>query len=347
MNAELNILGYTVDDLVSWFKEVHGKGKFHAAATYKEIFQQGGRTVSQLEEFAKSSRLAEAVEAALRFPVGDLIDTQEDGGVCKFATRLQDGNVIESVVIPHEGRTTLCVSSQVGCKLGCTFCSTGTMGFVRNLSAAEIVNQVYSAIFALGRPIRNIVFMGMGEPLDNLDNVVQAIRVIGEPQGLNIPPTQISVSTAGMVPQIAKLGAAGLPNLKLAISLHTVDNDLRSRLMPINKVYDLTALKEALRNYPLPKKCNFLMEYILLSGVNTSRADAEALAQWCEELPMRINLIPYNPPTDTAEFKRPSEEEMRQFHEWCIELGLFTMVRVSRGDKIAAACGQLRKELEG
>jgi 23S rRNA (adenine2503-C2)-methyltransferase len=253
---------------------------------------------------------------------------------------LSGGVRVESVILPIRGRTTLCVSSQAGCRMGCAFCATGAMGFVRDLTAAEILAQAEDAR-GCGHAVGNIVFMGMGEPLDNLPAVAEAIRVLADPRGWNIPCRRITVSTAGHVDGLRALGELRLPNLRLAVSLNAADDALRDRLMPLNRRYPLKALKEALRAFPLGKRGVVLVEYVLLAGVNDSREQARQAARFLDGLPVRVNVIPYNGGSAPV-FVTPSPERVREFGSWLMQEGLFVRTRLSRGAEVAAGCGQLK-----
>ena len=268
----------------------------------------------------------------------------------------------ESVIIPMTsfgGSTwfTLCVSSQVGCRMGCTFCETGRMGLLKNLSAGEIVRQRLVAMkpregggasrvrrrephryFADG--IQNIVFMGMGEPLDNFDNVAQAIRVFSEPMGMNFPLTQITVSTVGRVDGLRKLGELKWINLRIAISLNAAQDKLRDELMPVNKGMPLAELKRALVEYPLAPRGRYLIEYVMIKGVNDSAADVEAVAGFCAGLRCIVNVIPYNPQRFAA-FETPSDETILRFLQALKERGIFVKRRVTHGRELMGACGPL------
>ncbi|MGN6369185.1 MAG: 23S rRNA (adenine(2503)-C(2))-methyltransferase RlmN [Phycisphaerae bacterium] len=274
----------------------------------------------------------------------------------------------ESVIIPMTsfGGTrwyTLCISSQVGCRMACSFCETGRMGLLQNLTAGQIVRQrlVARAIRLEGRVeeaggeirkakyfadgIQNIVFMGMGEPLDNFENVVQAIRVFTEPAGLDFPHGQITVSTVGRVDGLRKLAeiCRSEPvwrNLRIAISLNAANDKLRNELMPVNKAMPLAELKGALVEYPLAPKARFLIEYVLIKGVNDSRADAEAVIDFCRDLPCIVNLIPYNPQR-FATYETPEEPAILAFLNHLKERGIFTKRRVTHGRELMGACGQL------
>lgn len=323
----------------------YGKGDFHAAALYREIFKKGRRSGSfeNVPEFRASPSLSRQLARDVRFPDCRIIGQQEDG-VLKFATALHDGNTIESVIIPAASRATLCVSSQAGCRMGCTFCATGMNGFFRNLSAEEIVWQVYAARFTFKSKIDNIVFMGMGEPFDNFDNVIQAIRVISDQRGLDISQSHITISTAGHAEGIKNLAKAGLPKLHLAVSINAADDGLRSSLMPINKKYPLGVIKEVLRAFPLCKKGVFFIEYVLLSGINDSRAMAKKLVRYVKGLPVRVNVIAYNR-NNSLPYLSPSGKQVKRFCNWLIEENIFVRKRQSRGQSILAACGQLKGSL--
>ncbi|HVT79503.1 MAG TPA: 23S rRNA (adenine(2503)-C(2))-methyltransferase RlmN [Phycisphaerae bacterium] len=277
----------------------------------------------------------------------------------------------ESVIIPMTSYRstnwhTLCISSQVGCRMGCTFCETGRMGLIQNLSAGEIVRQRLAArllrkadghmeitepldhkkrgrlaahsYFADG--IQNIVFMGMGEPLDNFDNVTQAIRVFAEPQGMNFPMTQITVSTVGRVDGLRKLGELRWPNLRIAISLNAAHDKLRDELMPVNKGMPLADLKQALLDYPMSPRGRYLIEYVLIKGVNDSPADARAVAAFCGNLRCIVNVIPYNPQRYAA-FETPTDETILAFMGELKSHGIFVKRRITHGRTLMGACGQL------
>ncbi len=260
----------------------------------------------------------------------------------------------ESVIIPmrnfHGDRWfTLCVSSQVGCRMGCTFCQTGMMGLLSNLTSGQILQQLRTARELLradatdGLPIpdiRNIVFMGMGEPLDNFDAVTQAISAMAAPGEFNIPLSRITVSTVGRVDGIRKLSAMNWPTLRLAVSLTAATDSLRNELMPINKAVPLAQLRQALLDYPRTGRTRFLIEYVMLKDVNDSPADAEALARWCEALPVTVNLIPYNP-QNPARFAPSESETTVAFLTHLRKLGILAKRRATIGQPLMAACGQL------
>jgi len=264
----------------------------------------------------------------------------EHEGVVKVVFRLADGARVEAVVIPRPRRTTLCLSSQAGCRMGCLFCATGARGFVRDLRTEEIVGQLFAVRHVLGRAIDTIVFMGMGEPLDNIANVVQAIRVLRDQRGFDIAPRHITVSTAGLPDGLRQLGGLGLTGLRLAISLNAANDQLRSYLMPVNLTYPLSVLKLALQSYPLRKNEVFFIEYVLVKGVNDGPEHAAELTRFLDGLPVRVNVIAYNPGPDSR-FESPGPEACKGFCTLLVREGVFVRLRLSRGQAIQAACGQL------
>ena len=226
--------------------------------------------------------------------------------------------------------------------MGCLFCETGSNGFYRNLDTEEIVGQVYAARFHFGYDIRNVVLMGMGEPLNNFDNVVQAIRVLSDQRGLNIHRRHITVSTVGIINGIRKLAGLNWRDLNLAVSLNAPNDTIRSRIMPINRTAPMEKLRQALMDYPLKRKSAIFIEYVLINGLNDTRESARQLAEYLKPLKTKVNLIPVNPNTyaDTR-FETPSQEDMNRFYGWLTENGLFVRKRTARGLGLMAACGQL------
>jgi 23S rRNA (adenine2503-C2)-methyltransferase len=325
----MHLLALTCDECVAAFSAV-GTARVHAVAWYREALKHGR------PERKPDCRLPEGLEWG-----SPAIDAKaEQDGVVKIVFRFIDGARVEAVVIPAVGRTTLCVSSQAGCRMGCLFCCTGIKGFRRNLSCEEIVGQVFAVRHDLGQSIDNIVFMGMGEPLDNITNVVQAIRVMSDPRGFDIAPRHITVSTAGLPDGIRHLGTLGLPGLRLAISLNAANDELRSYLMPVNRRYPLAALKQALQSYPLKKREVFFIEYVLLKGVNDGPEHVAELVQFLKGIPARVNIIGYNSGIDSR-FENPGTEACQRFCALIAEAGVFVRLRSSRGHNIQAACGQL------
>ncbi|MGD9330927.1 MAG: 23S rRNA (adenine(2503)-C(2))-methyltransferase RlmN [Desulfobacterales bacterium] len=306
----------------------------------------------QVETFDAMSNLSKSLRAALSaaFVIGrmPLVKHEIAGdGAEKFLFELADKRRIESVLIPERNHTTLCISSQVGCAQNCRFCFTATGGWERNLTLGEILAQVRDIKYGLGAPesLTNIVFMGMGEPLANYRNVVDAIHLLTDKKtGLGFSRRKITVSTAGLVPQMAALGRD--TQINLAISLNAADNDTRSRLMPINRRYPIEVLLEACCRYPLRRNARMTFEYILLQGVNDRMQDARQLAKLLRPIRAKINLIPFNEHAGCG-FRRPSEAAILQFQQHLIEQGYTAIIRHSKGGDIAAACGQLKASAEG
>lgn len=299
--------------------------------------------------------MADSVDTGELFTVSRVV---REGAAVKFClpagTYKEQHLESESVIIPmknfHGGQWfTLCVSSQVGCRMGCTFCQTGMMGLLAQLTSEQILQQIRTARELLradatpGLPvpdIRNIVFMGMGEPLDNFDAVTGAIAAICAPGEFNIPLSRITVSTVGRVDGIRKLAEMNWPSLRLAVSLTAATDALRSTLMPINKAVPLAELRQALLDYPQTRRTRFLIEYVMLHGVNDSLADAENLAKWCQGLPVTVNLIAYNPQTP-ARFSPSNSETIVAFLQHLRGLGILAKRRATIGQPLMAACGQL------
>ena len=267
-------------------------------------------------------------------------ERQARDGCRKLLFALEDGNLIESVLIPEEEHYTLCLSSQVGCAMGCRFCLTAKRGLVRNLTAGEIVNQVLAVKSLLlgGQPLTNLVFMGMGEPLANFAALVRALTILAAPWGLNFSPRRLTVSTVGLAPFIPRLGDAARANL--TVSLNAVDNETRSRLMPINRRYPLEEVLAACRAFPLPRHRRITFAYVLLKDINDTPVQARQLARLLRGFKAKINLIPFNPYPQLP-FAPPSEERVLQFQEILRQAHYPVFVRQSRGQDIGAACGQL------
>ncbi len=336
------------------YVESLGQPAFRGRQIMAWIYRPGVKEFSQMTDLAKVFREVLRKNAYLSEFADPIIERSEDGCI-KFAFRLEDGKRIESVLIPEEDRNTLCVSSQVGCAMNCSFCLTGTMGFIRNLIPSEIVNQVCAVRdFLIAEPpenligpveVTNIVFMGMGEPLNNFDNLITALSILTEQKGLDFAGRKITVSTCGIIPQIRPLGE--LSTVNLAISLHAIDDATRNKLMPINTRYSLDDLFKACRNFPMPKRRRIMFEYILLKGINDSDEDACMLAEKLRDIPCKINLLPYNESPDLP-YKSPSRERILSFQDILRKEKYSVFIRNSRGSDISAACGQLAgKKLPG
>ena len=318
----------------------YGKGAYHASAVYRRLYREMNTDVAGLKEFSDSREFAARLAADIKIDTGRVTFQKEQDQVVKFVTRLADGLKVESVIISMVHHKSVCVSSQVGCRMGCRFCETGKKGLVRNLEVAEIVGQVFAARKKFGPDVRNVVFMGMGEPFDNYDNVLKAIDVISEQRGLDIARRRITVSTAGLAEGIRKFGASGTPLVKLAISLNASNDRLRSELMPINRALPMDRLKEMLLAYPLKKKYIFLVAYVQIPGVNDRPEHAVELARYLKPLPSKVNLISFNPGSDSP-YRAPTEEEVERFRDLLIAGNVNIQKRSTRGRELMAACGQL------
>ncbi len=264
----------------------------------------------------------------------------------KFLFKLIDGRTVETVLIKmKENKYTVCVSTQVGCKVGCAFCLTAKGGFVRNLSAGEIVGQVWwmkkFKNFDENKAL-NVVYMGMGEPLDNYNNLIKAIKIISHPDGMNISTRRQTVSTSGIAPKIKKLGEENL-GVNLAISLHAVDDETREKLIPMNKAYNIKSVIDAIKKFPVDKRKKVMFEYLVIKNVNDDINAAKKLVKLLNGIPSKVNLIYFNPYPGT-DFKRPDEESMKKFQDYLINKGIMCTIRKSKGMDISAACGQLREK---
>ncbi|WP_022665787.1 23S rRNA (adenine(2503)-C(2))-methyltransferase RlmN [Desulfospira joergensenii] len=340
----LDILGTPLDRLIRFFEKDFGKGRFHAEVLFREIFKRGNPGFLQAPEFLGSPKFSAELEGRFRLDPGEVVHIFQEENLTKFITRLSDGLEIESVIIPMTRYHTLCVSSQVGCRMGCRFCETGRMGFKRSLSVSEITGQLYNARHTLQKEIKNIVFMGMGEPFDNYEAVMDAVQVMNEQKGFDVALRHITLSTAGLVPGIRRLAGLNLPNLRLAVSINGADDATRSKIMPVNRTYPLNTLKAALMKFPLSNRGTFLFEYILIRGLNDSPDHARNLADFIHPLPVRLNLIPFNP---VSGFKAepPRDSDMHEFAQLLTDKGVFVIKRWSKGRSVSAGCGQLGRNL--
>ena len=325
------------------FVESLGLPTYRGSQIFAWLYRPNITDFSQMTDLTKDLRETLATQASFDWPEIADVERSKDGTV-KYGFKLKDNNYIESVLIPEDGRNTLCVSSQVGCAMGCDFCLTGGMGFKRNLSPGEIVGQVVRVRNWLHDDedtklvLNNLVFMGMGEPLANFDNLLVALEILTYQRGLNFSDRRITVSTCGLVPKIKELGQKTRVNL--AVSLHSVDDSARSKLMPINNKYPVAELLEACKNFPMPKRKRIMFEYILIKDLNDSISDAEILAERLKDIPCKINLLPYNE-TSALSYQRPSDKKIELFQKTLWKAGYTVLVRSSRGSDISAACGQL------
>ncbi|UQZ88052.1 23S rRNA (adenine(2503)-C(2))-methyltransferase RlmN [Deltaproteobacteria bacterium Smac51] len=302
------------------------------------LFRRGVLDYEEMTDISKTSRRKLSEASRLYRP--QALEVTEDEEACKILWALEDGRHVESVLIRERGHLTLCLSSQVGCALGCRFCRTGTMGFIRNLTVAEIVGQVIGAkdFVREGESLTNLVFMGMGEPLLNRENVMKSLDIITDSDLLAVARKRISLSTVGIVPEMPRLAQG--PDIGLTISLSAPSDALRDEIMPVNKKYPLAELKKALAVWPLPRGRRITIAYVLLKGVNDSPKEAAALSRFVAGLKIKINLIPFNPWPD-APFEAPLRDTVERFREALVARHHTVIVRWSKGGKVSAACGQL------
>ncbi|MEQ1566002.1 MAG: 23S rRNA (adenine(2503)-C(2))-methyltransferase RlmN [Myxococcota bacterium] len=311
---------------------------------FKAIWQSG---VERIEDLPVRRELRAAIGSVGRLPrlEADRVLHSADG-TTKFLWRLHDGHTIESVLIPDGDRLTLCMSTQVGCAMACTFCLTGDLGLIRHLTTAEIARQPLQVQRTLppGRRITNLVLMGMGEPLHNLKALVPALRICLDDDGLVFSHRRITVSTVGLVPKMAELAAA-LP-VNLAVSLNATTEEQRRRIMPITARHSMAELLEACRTFPLPHGKRITFEYVMFEGFNDTLEDAARLYDLLRDIPTKVNLIPYNENPDRPTLKRPSDAVVKGFQDFLVQRGMSTSIRTTRGRDISAACGQLGKARE-
>ncbi|HBG45765.1 MAG TPA: 23S rRNA (adenine(2503)-C(2))-methyltransferase RlmN [Deltaproteobacteria bacterium] len=334
-----NLRDFTYEELLAEVAAMNER-PYRGEQIFRWVFYRRATDIASMTDISKAFR--ETLAAGYRITGNKLIDVKRSSdGTRKFLSELPDSSRIESVLIPETDRLTLCVSSQAGCALGCRFCMTGMAGFVRNLTLSELAGQVFSAYEILdeGEEITNIVLMGMGEPLSNYDNVVRFIGVLTGNLGFNFSHNKITLSTAGLVPAIKRFGEEATVNL--AVSLNATTDEVRERLMPINRKYPIAELMAVLRAYPLRSRKYITIEYVLISGVNDTDADARRLVRLLRGIPCKVNLIPFNP-FPGSDFARPSVERVDAFHSIVKKAGYTVIVRSSKGAEIQAACGQLK-----
>ncbi len=339
MNKTVNLLDFDASAMERFFAEI-GEKPFRARQVLRWIHQRGEDDFDRMTDLARGLRgkLREVARVEAPRVVGDSV---AQDATRKWLIRVDDANAVESVYIPETGRGTLCVSSQAGCTLDCAFCSTGKQGFNRNLSTAEIIGQLWIANRALGeeRVVTNVVMMGMGEPLLNLDNVIPALRLMLDDNAYGLSRRRVTVSTSGVLPGIDRLRDE-CP-VALAVSLHAPDDALRDTLVPVNRKYPIRELLGACRRYLERAPRDFVtFEYARLDGVNDSDAEARGLIDIASRIRCKFNLIPFNPFPGT-QFRRSSPERIRRFAEILQSAGLTVTTRKTRGDDIEAACGQL------
>lgn len=341
-----NIVGLSREELNERFLNL-GLKKFRSGQVWHWLYHKGVTSFEEMTTLSKTVREQLRQKFAIKRPMIIEKQTSMDGTI-KWLLQFEDGTKAETVFIPEEDRGTLCISSQVGCTLNCSFCHTGTQRLVRNLTPSELVGQILIAFDELsawpsaqaGRPVTNIVLMGMGEPLYNLDNVITALKIVMDNEGISISKRRITLSTSGIVPEIYKCGLE--TDVNLAISLHAVTDDVRNILVPINKKYPIKDLLRACREYPgVSNSRRITFEYVMLKGINDSISDAKALIRLMEGIPAKINLIPFNP-WPGSPYERSEKSQIEQFAKIILKAGYPSPVRTPRGDDILAACGQLK-----
>ena len=349
-SEKVNLLGLSPAKMEAFFLEI-GEKKFRAQQMLKWIHQYGESDFEKMTNMGKALRakLSEVSEVVLPEVVYE--DFSKDG-TRKWVMRMPGGSSVETVYIPEKDRGTLCVSSQIGCALDCSFCSTGKQGFNRDLTVAEIIGQLYVAAMSFHKPgerrerrITNVVMMGMGEPLLNFRNVVDAMHLMMDDNAYGLSKRRVTLSTSGVVPMIDRLG--DVTDVSLAISLHAPNDELRNELVPLNKKFPLSELIAATNRYlkKLPDKRKATIEYTLIDGVNDEMSHAEELAELMKQVPCKINLIPFNPFPNSG-YRRPSNNRVYRFRDYLISQGHVVTIRSTRGDDIEAACGQLVGKVE-
>jgi 23S rRNA (adenine2503-C2)-methyltransferase len=347
--AMLNLLDLDRAGLEDYFSGL-GEKTFRASQVVQWIHQKGVTDFQQMSNLSQALRNHLQANTVIRTPEV-VYDATSTDGTRKWLLQLEDGNRIETVYIPEDDRGTLCVSSQVGCALDCSFCSTGRRGFNRNLCTAEIISQVLLATRLIdeekkpGRKVTNVVLMGMGEPLLNFDNVVRAVRLMMDDFAYGLSKRRVTISTAGVVPAIDRLG--DIIDMRLAVSLHAADDELRDSLVPLNRKYPLKELMAACRRFidKQNARSRITFEYVLLDGVNDSDQHARALVRLVKGIPTLMNLIPFNPFAGSG-YKTSPAKRVERFNRILADAGITTVVRRTRGDDIDAACGQLVGKIE-
>jgi 23S rRNA (adenine2503-C2)-methyltransferase len=339
-SAKIDLKNLSPDALVDFLAGM-GKEKFRAVQILRWIYQRGVEEFSEMTDLAKPFREELSRRASVSSFTEEAVEVSSDG-TRKFLFRLRDGKSVETVLIPMEGgRNTLCISTQVGCAMQCSFCLTGTFGLERNLTTSEIVNQVCAV--RKDYSVDNIVLMGMGEPLHNLDNVINALEILYAATGFDYGPRKITLSTSGLVPEMRELGQRIKVNL--AVSLNATTDEVRDELMPVNRRYPLAELMEACRQFPLPPRQRITFEYILIRGVNDSQADAKRLVKLLHGIKAKVNLISFNEHAG-SEFEAPDDVVIRAFQTYLLDRQIVAIRRAGKGQDISAACGQLKGKLE-
>jgi 23S rRNA (adenine2503-C2)-methyltransferase len=343
----LNVSGQKVDlknlgpSELEKFVGFFGKERYRSIQILRWLYKAGVHSIDEMTNLSRKFR-EELARISLVSNLQPAKIEEASDGTKKFLFELGDGNQIESVLIPDKKRLTLCVSTQAGCALGCLFCLTGKIGWKRDLTTSEILNQVLAVTETLNgeASITNIVLMGMGEPLANYENVLRAIELMVHPEAFKFSSRRVTLSTSGLLPEMERLTKEKIP-FRLAVSLNATDEETRSQLMPVNRRYPLKSVLEACRKFPLRRRTRITFEYVMIDGVNDSPADAKRLIKILHGIPSKINLIPLNEAPGIP-FKRPPDERVVRFQQILMDAGLAAIVRRSKGADISAACGQLQ-----
>ena len=332
-----NLSPFELEDFIASF----GKERYRSIQILRWLYQRGVHSFDEMTNLSKKFLQAMEQVSFISILLPLLVEESSDG-TKKFLFQLEDGNRIESVLIPDKKRLTLCLSTQAGCAMGCRFCLTGKKGLKRNLATAEIVNQILAVRETLPEKtsITNIVLMGMGEPLANYENTLKAIELMTHPEAFKFSLRRVTLSTVGLLPELEQLAREKV-RFRLAISLNASDEETRSRLMPINRRHPLKRILEVCRIFPLQPRARITFEYVMLQGENDSLEDAKRLLKMLKRIPSKVNLIPLNEASGIP-FEKPSGERVKQFQEILIKGGITTIVRASKGADISAACGQLQ-----
>lgn len=335
----ISILNHTRKTYSESIAAALNKGFVHAGIAYTEWFREGKITGNH-PAFNNAKMLLEEILKLTDCSIPSLSTVMEQDGTTKFLLQTVENLETESVIIPMQSGNTLCVSSQVGCRMGCAFCETGRMGLLKNLSAKEIVSQFFHARFSLGMPVRNIVFMGMGEPLDNYEQVMKAVAILTDPAGIGLGKSRITISTSGCVEGIYKLIDDADPAINLAVSVNAPNDKIRNRLMPVNRKHQMDSLHAAMTAYCQHPRREILVEYVLIKGINDALTDADELAAYLNGLRVKVNLIPYNSQS-RSRFSPPEPEQLEAFALQMRGHGYYTLWRQPKGRTMMAACGQL------
>lgn len=335
----MNIYGIKRTDLEQYFLDI-GEKKFKALQVFEWLYTHKVKSFSEMTNIKKELR--EKLEKDFSFGMISIQKKQEDKLTKKYLFKLFDGNFVEAVLMEHDYGLSICVSSEVGCNMGCAFCESGRLKKVRNLGAYEMVQQIMLVEEDINKRISSVVIMGIGEPLDNYDNVMNFIKIINDPKGIAIGARHITLSTCGIVPKIKDLMNENL-QINLALSLHAPNTQLRDKIMPINKAYKLPVLMDTIKEYIDKTNRRVTIEYVMLKGINDNETQAVELAALLKGLNVYVNLIPYNE-TNHIEFKRTSKEQILKFYDVLKKYGINVTIRKEFGSNIDAACGQLRSK---